>query len=86
MTGPKDKPTRDADRFEELHGRMGRGLDQSLAVQGSDEDEGPAASADDEAIAALEAGNGDPLAEDEGEAGEEIPLPAETLARGNRRP
>ncbi len=40
MTGPKDKPTRDADRFEELHGRIGRGLDQSLAVQGSDEDEG----------------------------------------------
>jgi hypothetical protein len=84
MTGPKDKPTRDADRFEELHDSMGRGLDDSLAVQGSDEDEGPAASADDEAINALDAGNGDPLPDDETD--EEIPLPAETLARGSRRP
>ena len=74
---------RGADRFEELHDRTGRGLDGPLAVQGSDE-EGPAAGADDEAIAALDAGHGDPRPEDE--ADEEILLPVETPARGGRRP
>ncbi len=85
MPAPKTKPPRDADRFEELHDRMSRGLDDSLAVQGSDDAEAPAASADEEAIAALDIGNGDPMSDDETDEGE-IPLPAETLARGARRP
>ncbi len=86
MTTPKHKPSLDPDRFDKLHDAMGRGLDDSLAVQGSDEERDTAASADDEAIRALDAGNGDPIPEDESDADEEIPLPAETLSRGARRP
>ncbi len=86
MTTPKKKPPLDADRSEKLHDEIRRGLDGSLAVQGTDEERDPAASADDEAIRALDAGNGDPVPDDESDAGEEIPLPAETLARGARRP
>ncbi len=87
MSTPRNKPPPlDRDRFEELHEKVGRGLDDSLAVQGSDEEDGPSPGSDDETLAALDAENGDPMSDDDNDEGEEIPLPAETLARGSRRP
>ena len=78
---PKDRlQPNDPDRAD------GRAIDENLAVLGAEnDDEDDAHPGPQDAIAALDAENGDPLSEEEDEE-EPIPLPPETLARGARRP
>ena len=83
MTDPKKTPPMDRDRYRELARKLGRRLDDDLTVQGSEGREAQGAGSG--AASALDAVNGDPFPAEEADDGEEIPLPAETLARGAGR-
>jgi hypothetical protein len=83
MSTPKGGSPKGADRYERMNEDLDRGLDESLAVQGSDEDALEPPEGED-ALAALDESGGDAFPEDDDDE-DVIPLPAETLNRGARR-
>lgn len=84
MSTPKNRDAMGMDRFERNNPDMDRSLEDSLGVQG-EEDE-------DEAALAADAEGGTPsdseqaFDEADEEADDVIPLPDETLSRGSRQP